>query len=258
MHARLRRRRPASSARRSTVTRAPNRRSTSSSAVRRRVEPDVVRSRRENQAARRRRPARTPRRRNRPAPTSGAPGEPLSAAAPTRSVRRRRPAPPNAAQRTLGVIAGRRRLDDATSCPPHADRRAGRRSSTWALGTSGRCAIARSCAPRIVSGGRPSRRLDARAHALERLDHAAHRAARQRRVADHRRREAADLPGFPPGAAWSSPSCRHRAATSGELRRPKPRPSRVTEPAGPSLMSTPSCAQARERRAAIRARSESG
>ena len=82
---------------------------------------------------------------------------------------------------------------------------------TWALGTSGSKSIGvrRRCPESSAAAGR--RRGDARAHALERHDDAAHRAPAQRVVAGHRRCETGGRRGCRRASASCCRNCRHRA-----------------------------------------------
>ena len=169
--------------------RRPTRRRTSRDRRARRVQADVLDLDLRARERPRPPPARTPPTRCRPArDRSGR----AAAGRPRRSTpcRVRSTSDAERGERPLRMVARGRRLDDARRA---VGVEAGEQHRALDLGARHVGLDSRSAcrcrALRRVSGGRPSVGLDPRAHARQRLDDAAHRAARQRRVADHRRCE---------------------------------------------------------------------
>ena len=226
----------------STSTRAPKRRSTSSSPVRVGFSPTSSISTRDPGSAaaatsQNAADEKSPGTGERPAVQALAAGDRHRQPVDADRARRTPPAPARCGR---GSAAGSATLVVPSACSPA-------RSTallTCALGTSGRWAMA--CSARAVNrqrgvavGG-----LDARAHLLERLDDAAHRPARQRRVADHAWLENGWPASTPASSRIVVPELPASSGPAGERSRPKPRPSKVTVPSGLSSISTPSAAQA--------------
>ena len=117
-------------------------------------------------------------------------------------------------QRALGVVARRGRLGDAGRA---LGVQAGEQDGALDLRARHVRLVGDAVQPRAVDRQRRVAvgRLDAGAHALERLDDPPHRPARQRGVADQPARKADGPPGCRPAAASSCPSCRHRARSDG-------------------------------------------
>ena len=110
---------------------------------------------------------------------------------------------------------------------------------TWALGVGDW--IARSAQAGAVNRQRRVAvdGLETRAHPLERLDDAPHRPAGERGVTDERARKG--VPARTPDRSLIVvPELPASSGPAGERSCPKPRPSKVTVPAGPSAIDTPS------------------